>query len=314
MTIQVKELTKKFGKTTVVENVTFSVERGQVLGFLGLNGAGKSTTMKMIAGFLEPDVGSVEIEGVHVQEEPKAAKSKLGYLPEGIAIYGDMPVHSYLAFVARVRGIRRKELAEKLSEVVSVLEIQSVLTQRVSTLSKGYLRRVGLAQALLHDPDYLVLDEPTEGLDPRQRGKIRDLISRLGESKAIILSTHILEDVEALCDRVIIIDKGHLVVDTTLDSLVEMSNVHKALRLKVNNARPKDVEEKLLQVSEIASLGYDENDASFRLVPKSGKSLIERIWILADQYGWRIQTLVEEAGNLERIFLNLTSEEEAKLS
>ena len=314
MTIQVKELTKKFGKTTVVENVTFSVERGQVLGFLGLNGAGKSTTMKMIAGFLEPDVGSVEIEGVHVQEDPKAAKSKLGYLPEGIAIYGDMPVHSYLAFVARVRGIRRKELAEKLSEVVSVLEIQSVLTQRVSTLSKGYLRRVGLAQALLHDPDYLVLDEPTEGLDPRQRGKIRDLISRLAESKAIILSTHILEDVEALCDRVIIIDKGHLVVDTTLDSLVEMSNVHKALRLKVNNAHPKDVEEKLLQVSEIASLGYDENDASFRLVPKSGKSLIERIWILADQYSWRIQTLVEEAGNLERIFLNLTSEEEANLS
>ena len=312
--IQVKKLTKKFGKTTVVDNVTFSVERGEVLGFLGLNGAGKSTTMKMIAGFLEPDFGSVEIEGVRVQEDPISAKSKLGYLPEGVAIYGDMPVHSYLAFVARVRGIRRIELVAKLCEVISVLEIQSVLTQRISTLSKGYLRRVGLAQALLHDPDYLILDEPTEGLDPRQRGKIRKLISRLAESKAIILSTHILEDVEALCDRVIIIDKGCLVVDTTLDSLVEMSNAHNSLRLKVNNVCPKDVEEKLLQITDIASLGYDENDACFRLAAKSGKSLIERIWILADQYGWRIQTLVEEAGDLERIFLKLTSDEEAKMS
>lgn len=306
--IQVNDLTKKFGKTTAVDNITFSVERGEVLGFLGLNGAGKTTTMKMIAGFLEPDFGSVEIGGVHVQENPQTAKSKLGYLPEGIAIYGDMPVHSYLAFVARVRGISRKEIAKKLSEIISVLEIQSVFTQRISTLSKGYLRRVGLAQALLHDPDYLVLDEPTEGLDPRQREQVRNLINRLAESKAIIMSTHILEDVEALCDRVIIIDKGRLVVDTALVSLVEMSEEHNCLHLKVGNASSKDVKDELLQISEIASLRYDENDDSFRLFSKGGKSLIERIWNLADQHNWRIQKFVEEPGNLQNIFLRLTSD------
>ena len=174
------------------------------------------------------------------------------------------------------------------------------------------MRRVGLAQSLLHDPDYLVLDEPTEGLDPKQREQVRQLIERLAESKVIILSTHILEEVETLCDRVIIIDKGQLIVDKRLDSLLQMSEFNKSIRLRISNAGSKDVEAKLRQIEQVSNVLYDVDDDSFRLISKDAESLLDRVWVLADQNNWRVNKLVQESGDLEQVFLELTSEEQRK--
>jgi ABC-2 type transport system ATP-binding protein len=211
--IEIKNLSKHFGPLKAVDGITFSVGRGEVLGFLGPNGAGKSTTMKMVTGFLTPSAGRVSVCGHDIETDPIGAKSKLGYLPEGAPAYPDMTPAAFLDFVADVRRLSGEVKAKRIAEVVRLVHLEGVLQQRIETLSKGFKRRVGLAQAILHDPEVLVLDEPTDGLDPNQKHEVRALIRQMAKNKAIVLSTHILEEVEAVCTRAIIIARGRILFD-----------------------------------------------------------------------------------------------------
>jgi ABC-2 type transport system ATP-binding protein len=213
--IEIAGLTKRFGAFTAVDNVTFSVGRGEVLGFLGPNGAGKSTTMRMLAGFMTPSSGRASICGHDVQTDSIAARRMLGFLPEGAPTYPEMTVLAFLQFVARIRGYRGGEMADRVDHALAMTTLGSVRLQPVETLSKGFKRRVGLAQALLHDPTVLVLDEPTDGLDPNQKHEVRTLIAQMAPQKAIVISTHILEEVDAVCSRAIVISQGRVVADAT---------------------------------------------------------------------------------------------------
>ena len=213
--IEVQGLDKRFGPIHAVRNVSFSVRQGEVLGFLGPNGAGKSTTMKMITGFLEPTDGTVLVNGHDVMTDPISVKSAIGYLPEGAPAYGEMTVIRFLEFVAEIRGYSGAEKQQRIDRVIDLVHLDSVLEQTVETLSKGFKRRVGVAQALLHDPDVLIMDEPTDGLDPNQKHEVRSLIKEMAENKAIVISTHILEEVDAVCSRAIIIAAGQILFDGT---------------------------------------------------------------------------------------------------
>jgi ABC-2 type transport system ATP-binding protein len=217
--IEIRNLTKRYGALTAVNDISFSVGAGQVLGFLGPNGAGKSTTMKMITGFLAPTAGSVSVCGHDVETHPLAAKACMGYLPEGAPSYGEMTVRGFLEFIADIRGLPADKRRARLDDVIARLQLQSVLEQMIETLSKGFKRRVGLAQALIHDPLVLILDEPTDGLDPNQKHQVRELISTMAKDKIIVISTHILEEVDAVCNRAIIIANGKLLADDTPKAL-----------------------------------------------------------------------------------------------
>lgn len=221
--IELTGLTRRFGEKTVVDSLTFTVAEGEVLGFLGPNGAGKSTTMKMLTGFLAPSAGSVKVEGFDIQRQSLEARRLIGYLPEGAPGYGDMTVEGFLRFIADVRGLDGVQRSRAIERVVAALELQSVLPQTLDTLSKGFRRRVGLAQAILHDPKVLVLDEPTDGLDPNQKHQVRQLIRSLARDKIVIVSTHILEEVDTVCSRAIIINRGRLVADDTPANLLARS-------------------------------------------------------------------------------------------
>lgn len=218
--VETRALVKRFGAFTAVDGISFAVNRGEVVGFLGPNGAGKSTTMKLIAGFLEPTSGSASIGGHDSQSDAIAARKLLGYLPEGAPLYPDMSVGAFLEFVAKMRGMTGAQANSRLAELVERIELAEVWDRRIETLSKGFKRRVGIAQALVHDPDVLILDEPTDGLDPNQKHEVRELIRSIAANKAIIISTHILEEVEAVCTRAIIIARGKLLSDTTPDELM----------------------------------------------------------------------------------------------
>ena len=222
--IKIKSLTKSFGAIRAVRNVSFNVSHGEVLGFLGPNGAGKSTTMKMITGFLEPTSGTVEVNGHDVLENPLSVKRSIGYLPEGAPAYGEMTVINFLNFIADIRQLNGAIRKKRLDEVIKTINIGTVIDQSIETLSKGFKRRVGLAQAILHDPNILILDEPTDGLDPNQKHEVRNLIKKMAKEKAIIISTHILEEVDAVCTRAIIISSGELLFDGTPSQLIAKSD------------------------------------------------------------------------------------------
>lgn len=222
--IKIEHLSKKFGHLVAVEDISFSVGSGEVLGFLGPNGAGKSTTMKMITGFLTPSSGKIEVCGFNVSEQPIDAKKRIGYLPEGAPSYGEMTPLQFLDFIAEVRGLSGQKKMERENEVIELLHLDKVLNQSIETLSKGFKRRVGLAQAILHDPEVLILDEPTDGLDPNQKYEVKELIKSIAPEKAIIISTHILEEVEAICSRAIIIADGKILVDDTPEGLRSKSS------------------------------------------------------------------------------------------
>ncbi len=226
--VEASHLVKRFGDFTAVDNVSLTVKKGEVLGFLGPNGAGKSTTMRMITGYLEPSAGTVRIDGRDMASAPIEAKSRIGYLPEGAPLYPDMTPAQFLKFVGQVRGMSASVLKERTGFVVEALHLGPVLHQAIDTLSKGFKRRVGLAQAILHDPDILILDEPTDGLDPLQKHEVRELINSMAKDKAIIISTHILEEVDAVCTREVIIAHGSIVADGTTQQLLAKSK-HKTL-------------------------------------------------------------------------------------
>jgi len=220
--IQVKNLIKVFGTKVAVDDVSFSVEKGEVLGFLGPNGAGKSTTMRMVTGYFRPTSGSVNLCGIDMLEDPELAKQRLGYLPENAPLYSDMTVASFLGFCAELRGLHGSARTKAIDRVLDMCFLDSVRNQSVDTLSKGYRHRTCFAQSIIHDPDVLILDEPTDGLDPNQKHEVRGMIKRMGKDKAIIFSTHILEEVEAACSRAIIIDRGKVVADGTPESLKKL--------------------------------------------------------------------------------------------
>ena len=221
--IEVESLTKHFGTKAAVDNLSFSVKKGEVLGFLGPNGAGKSTTMRMITGFFPPTSGDAKICGISIVDNPAEAKTKIGYLPESAPLYNDMTVTGFLKFCAEIRGIKGSDRNEAVEKAIETCFLQSVAKQSIDTLSKGYRHRTCLAQALLHDPEVLVLDEPTDGLDPNQKFEVRQLIKRLGKTKAILFSTHILEEVDASCTRAVIVDRGRIVADGTPAELLAQS-------------------------------------------------------------------------------------------
>ena len=245
--IEIERLTKRFGSFTDVDDVSFTVDRGEVVGFLGPNGAGKSTTMRMLAGFMPPTAGTARICGADVVDRPVEAKRNLGFLPEGAPTYPEMTVTGFLRFVARIRGYRGAGADDRVAHAMHLTQLEGVRLQPIETLSKGFKRRVGLAQALLHDPPVLVLDEPTDGLDPNQKHEVRTLIRRMAPEKAIVISTHILEEVEAVCTRAVIIARGRVVVDAPPEALVRdgrsLEEVFRALTLGAPSPAPSPAEE-----------------------------------------------------------------------
>jgi len=248
--IEAKNLKKSFGDFVAVDNINLTVERGEVVGFLGPNGAGKSTTMKMLTGFLEPDGGEIFIEGIDLKTKPLEAKKSIGYLPEGAPSYSDMEVSEFLSFVGKMRGLNKNgSLNTRLSDMAEQINLKEVWHKPIETLSKGFKRRVGIAQALIHDPDILILDEPTDGLDPNQKYEMRDLIKKISTNKAIVISTHILEEVEAVCSRTVIIANGQLLANETPDNLGKQFNKKNMFSLKVanklNNTQIKDIKSSL---------------------------------------------------------------------
>ncbi len=306
--IEIHKLTKRFGLFTAVDDISFKVERGTVLGFLGPNGAGKSTTMKMITGFLSPTAGSARVCGHDVQQEPIAAKTKMGYLPEGAPLYPDMTPRGFLQFIAELRGIPGDRKA-RIEEVVAMVNLQDVLDVPIETLSKGYKRRVGIAQAILHDPEVLVLDEPTDGLDPNQKHEVRALIRSMARDKVVVLSTHILEEVEALCTRTIIISSGKLVVDCTPAQLAAKSRYHNAVSLSIPSAQREKVEKSLTGMAQVASLeaaGGANGRTTLIAFPRGGASIVAEIGGKARDERWEVDELRVESGRLDEVFRSLT--------
>ena len=301
--IQIDGLTKRFGSFVAVDGISLSVARGEVLGFLGPNGAGKSTTMKMVTGFLAPTSGSARVCGHDVVEETLAAQKSLGYLPEGAPLYPDMDAAGLMAFVAEIRGLSGSAAKNRIAEIVDQVNLHGVLRQPIDTLSKGYKRRVGLALAILDDPEVLVLDEPTDGLDPNQKHEVRRLIQGMAANKAILISTHILEEVEAVCTRAVIIDRGKVVADGTPAELVARSGSHNAVRLDLDGS-PSGVAEKLSALDGVADVSQD--DAGWLISPIGGASIAHAVSDACRDNGWEIRGLTVERGRLDEVFRAVT--------
>ena len=316
--IEALSLTRRFGPFTAVDRISLQVERGEVLGFLGPNGAGKSTTMKMITGFLAPTTGTARICGADIQSDPLRAKSHLGYLPEGAASYGDMSCRGFLDFVAEMRGFSGAELRRRRDIAVERLELADVLEQPIDTLSKGYRRRVGLAQALLHDPDVLVLDEPTDGLDPNQQHQVRRLITEMAPEKAIIISTHILQEVDAVCSRAVVIAHGRLVADGRPAELEARSRYHNAVYVEFPQPVAAEIVAELrshgaiAEVEQISRGDTEHADATaLRIFPTGGKPIADDLVGYFRVKGIQFEQLRIERGRLDDVFRSLTARSEA---
>ena len=305
--IEIKNLTKRFAQYTAVDGLSFTVRQGEVLGFLGPNGAGTSTTMKMLTGFLAPTSGTASVLGFDIQRDTLKAQQQIGYLPEGAPCYGDMTVRGFLEFIAEVRGYRGAEKRQRVQRAAQQVELQKVLEQSIETLSKGFKRRVGLAQAILHDPKVLILDEPTDGLDPNQKHQVRQLIQSLARDKIVIISTHILEEVSAVCTRAVVIAAGRLLADGTPLELESRSRYHQAVTL---------VAEGGLDRAALAALpgvvGVEDNaEGSLTLLAAPGEVIFPQVNELIRQRGWQVRELEVERGRLDEVFRSLTRGEAA---
>jgi len=307
--VRLDGLAKRFGPVHAVEEVSFGLERGEVLGFLGPNGAGKSTTMRMLTGFIPPSAGTASVMGFDVVRKPIEAKKRLGYLPEGAPLYGDMTPAGFLRFVALMRGLDGKDAQGKIGAAVERTQLAEVLHRPIETLSKGFKRRVGIAQAIMHDPPVLVLDEPTDGLDPNQKHEVRKLIAEMGEDKAIIISTHILEEVEAVCTRAVVIARGRVVADARPDELKRRSRYHNAVRLTLNaNVAPR-VEQLLRElpgVQAIEIVGKVNGVATLIVLPRAGAEIVRPVDEVVQRERIVVDEFAVEQGRLDDVFRELT--------
>jgi ABC-2 type transport system ATP-binding protein len=278
-----------------------------VLGFLGPNGAGKTTTMRIVAGFLPPTSGRVLVCGHDIETQSVAAKRRIGYLPEGAPSYPEMTPRSFLEFIAEARGIPAEKRRRRLDEVFALLHLERVLEQSIDTLSKGYRRRVGLAQAILHDPEVLILDEPTDGLDPNQKHEVRELIGRMARDKIIVISTHLLEEVDAVCNRAIIIAHGKILADDTPRGLETRSRFHNAVSLKLASGEQLAAARRAIAaLSEVASTELDEKNQRLTAFPAPGKLPLAAINALAERERWHLTELQLESGRMDEVFRSIT--------
>jgi ABC-2 type transport system ATP-binding protein len=308
--IKVEGLTKRYGRNVAVNNITFQVEKGQIVGFLGPNGAGKTTTMRVLTCFMPPTEGKVSVAGFDVQSQAMSVKKRIGYLPETPPVYPEMEVHEYLTFVGRLKGLSGAGLTRKVSESIERCAVGDVRSSLISKLSKGYRQRVGLAQATLHNPDVLILDEPTAGLDPKQIHETRDLIRSLAGAHTIILSTHILPEVEQTCDHVVIISKGKLVATNTVSNLTSRLRGQESVALEVAGGDPADIRARLERVSGVASvLLRDSRQGHFVLEVESepGQNVRTELARAVIESGWQLYELKNVALSLEEVFLELTA-------
>lgn len=303
--IVTENLVKQFDLVRAVDGVSLEVQRGEVLGFLGPNGAGKSTTMKMIAGFLAPTSGRASICGHDVVTEAKEARYALGYLPEGAPGYGEMTPSSFLRFIADVRGLRGKLRRQCIDQVVGQLQLGPVLRQPIATLSKGFRRRVGLAQALLHDPPVLILDEPTDGLDPNQKHEVRALINQIARTKTIIISTHILEEVAPVCTRAAIIARGRVLVDETPAALLARSRYRNAVRVSLGGAAT-EAGQFFRELEGVRVVEAAPEGNSWTVYGEDGLTTAERVRQCCEEHDWPILALRAEGGRLDDVFREIT--------
>ncbi len=316
--IVLENLTKRFGALTAVDDVSMTVGRGEVLGFLGPNGAGKSTTMKMVAGYLTPTAGTARVMGHDVGQAPLQVKAAIGYLPEGAPTYGDMTVQSFLKFIAEVRGFSGAEIGRRVDRVREMVALDEVFTRPVETLSKGFKRRVGLAQSILHDPEVLIMDEPTDGLDPNQKHQVRTLIKDMAAEKAIVISTHILEEVEAVCSRAVIIAHGRLLADGTPEQLLSRDGRHNAVVVKLAADTADPVVAGLRALPEVAAVnpldgGPVNGVAAFRATPKDGRSIVVPVGDYLRSENVTPEEMYVERGQMDDVFrqITLTDQSEA---
>ena len=308
--LEIENLTKRYGQHTVVDDLSFRCAAGEVLGFLGPNGAGKSTTMKMVTGFVPPSAGRVSVCGLDIDQASLEARRCIGYLPEGAPCYPEMTPSSFLEFIADIRGLTPAERKTRLDSVIEALHLGPVLNQSIDTLSKGFKRRVGLAQAILHDPKVLILDEPTDGLDPNQKHEVRELIRSMAANKLIVLSTHILEEVEAVCTRAIIIANGSILADDTPEQLARRSRSHNAVRLCVGaNESFDQVQAALVQLVSVDSVEVDRGSRTItalaRTETRDGETWQE-VFDLISHQNWDITGLQLETGRLDQVFREIT--------
>jgi ABC-2 type transport system ATP-binding protein len=302
--IETHALGKRYGDFTAVDAITFKVEPGQVLGFLGPNGAGKSTTMKMIAGFLAPTSGGAKVCGFDIEQQPLEAKRVVGYLPEGAPSYGEMSVRQFLDFIADMRGVPADVRRRRLDDAIGRLNLDGVLEQPIDTLSKGFKRRVGLAQAIVHDPKVLILDEPTDGLDPNQKHEVRSLINAMARDKTIIVSTHVLEEVHAVCNRAIIIARGRILADATPAELEARSRYHQAVSLTATNVNA--AREALARVPDVAAIEVDAQDNRITAFPKPGRQIFAAVNEALKAQDIVVRELALEGGRLDEVFRTIT--------
>lgn len=301
--IKVKNLTKKYNQTKALDSISFNVKKGEVLGFLGPNGAGKTTTMKIITGFMASSEGEVLIDSDNFQEQSLKIRSKIGYLPENNPLYEDMKVKEYLKFVAEMREIKSQE---KIDKMIDTCGLKDVINKSIAELSKGYRQRVGLAAAMLHDPEILVLDEPTSGLDPNQIVEIRKLIKKIGEQKTVILSTHILPEVQATCDRVIIINEGKISAQGTIAEITEQAQGQEEIYADISGPEH-DIKEKIAALPEVAAIA--KIDGGYKIQAVSGVDLREKIFDCVVTNNWKLLELKRISISLEDVFRELTTKE-----
>ena len=308
--IKISSLTKRFGDHVAVDNLSFDVKPGEVLGFLGPNGAGKSTTMKMLTGFLTPDGGNASICGFDIRTQILQAQRQMGYLPEGAPGYGDMRVKGFLQFIAEVRGLRGAEKQRHVARAVEQLQLEGVMGQSIDTLSKGFKRRVGLAQAILHDPQVLILDEPTDGLDPNQKHQVRGLIQQLASdsNKIVVISTHILEEVSAVCSRAVVIARGRLLADGTPEELEARSKYHQAVTVLLQ--QPVD-SQPLRALPGVKDIEISSDGHELTVLAEPGSVIFPGVGEYARQQQWQVKELAVDRGRLYYVFRRLTAEEAA---
>lgn len=307
--IELDHLSKQFGPVVAVDDISLKVEKGEVLGFLGPNGAGKSTTMRMVAGFLTPTSGSAEVCGHDVVTEPVAVKSIIGYMAEGSPSYDDMTVRAFLNFIADIRGVPENARAARIAELVDKIALDAVIDRPIEVLSKGYKRRVGLAQAILHDPPVLILDEPTDGLDPNQKHQVRSLIKDMAPDKVIIVSTHILEEVEAVCTRAVIIGNGRLLADGTADDLLGRLPEHNAVCIVVAADATESLKARLQStngVSQVEQTNREDGTVRLRCIPANGAAILDRVSATVRASGVAFTEMYQDRGDLDSVFRQIT--------